>query len=103
MRSGQRPRRHADRPDRLDRPGPSGAEPVEGARAIRRIHRLLHPDIFWHLDVYWAQTAGADPAEVLSELMTRIGSIHWKDGPAVHGEPMTALERRSISRESYVR
>jgi sugar phosphate isomerase/epimerase len=28
---------------------------------------------------------------VLSELDRRIGSIHWKDGPAVHGEPMTAL------------
>jgi sugar phosphate isomerase/epimerase len=78
-------------------------EPVEGESAILRTHRLLHPDIFWQLDVYWAHTVGADPAEVLLELMRRIGSIHSKDGPAVHGEPMTALERRSMSRESCVR
>jgi sugar phosphate isomerase/epimerase len=71
-------------------------EPVEGERPIRLLHRSLHPDIFWQLDVYWAQTAGVDPADVLSELMPRIGSIHWKDGPAVHGEPMTALGRGNV-------
>ena len=30
---------------------------------------------------------------VLAELGPRIGSLHLKDGPAVHGEPMTALGR----------
>ena len=68
-------------------------EPVGGEPAIRRIHRELPPEIFWQLDVYWARTAGADPAGVLAELGPRIGSIHWKDGPAVHGQPMTALGR----------
>ena len=53
-----------------------------------------HPDIFWQLDVYWARTGGADPAAVVAELGPRIGSLHLKDGPAVHGEPMTALGRR---------
>ena len=71
-------------------------EPVEGERPIRLLHESLHPDIFWQLDVYWAQTGGADPAGVLSELMARIGSLHWKDGPAVHGEPMTALGRGRV-------
>lgn len=71
-------------------------EPVEGERPIRLLHETLHPDIFWQLDVYWAQTAGADPASVLSELMPRVGSIHWKDGPAVHGEPMTVLGRGKV-------
>jgi sugar phosphate isomerase/epimerase len=66
-------------------------EPVDGERPIRLFHELLHPDIFWQLDVYWARTAGTDPAEALSELGPRLGSLHWKDGPAVHGEPMTAL------------
>ena len=68
-------------------------EALDGERPIRLFHALLHPDIFWQLDIYWAQTAGVAPADVLPELMPRIGSIHWKDGHAVHGEPMTALGR----------
>ncbi len=66
-------------------------EPVEGVTPIRLFHESLHPDISWQLDVYWARTAGVDPADVLRELGPRVGSLHWKDGPAVHGEPMTAL------------
>jgi sugar phosphate isomerase/epimerase len=68
-------------------------EPVEGESPIRLLHESLVPDIFWQLDVYWARTGGADPAVVLAELGPRIGSLHLKDGPAVHGEPMTALGR----------
>ena len=66
-------------------------EPVEGERPIRLLHEGLNPDIFWQLDVYWAQTAGADPATALAELGPRVRSIHWKDGPCTHGRPMTAL------------
>jgi sugar phosphate isomerase/epimerase len=66
-------------------------EPVEGERPIRLFHELLHPNLFWQLDVYWARTAGADPVAVLAELAPRIRSLHLKDGPAVHGRPMTAL------------
>jgi sugar phosphate isomerase/epimerase len=66
-------------------------DPVEGEFPIGLFHESLAPEIFWQLDVYWAKTAGADPAAVLSKLAQRIGSIHWKDGPAVHGAPMTAL------------
>jgi sugar phosphate isomerase/epimerase len=71
-------------------------EPVGGERPIRLLHESLHPDIFWQLDVYWAQTGGADPATVIQELLPRIGSLHLKDGPAVHGEPMTALGRGAV-------
>jgi sugar phosphate isomerase/epimerase len=71
-------------------------EPIEGHSPIRLFHDSLHPDIFWQLDVYWAQTAGADPADILTDLMPRVGSLHWKDGPAVHGEPMTALGRGKV-------
>ena len=66
-------------------------EPLDGVRPIRRLHELLHPDTFWQLDVYWAQVAGADPAEVVSELGPRLRSLHWKDGPCIPEEPMTAL------------
>ncbi len=66
-------------------------DPVDGTSLIRLFHEMLDPEIFWQLDVYWAQTAGADPARIIRELGPRIRSIHWKDGPAVHGQPMTAL------------
>lgn len=68
-------------------------EPVDGKMPIQMFNESLHPDIFWQLDVYWARTAGADPAAIVRELMPRLGSLHWKDGPAAHGEPMTALGR----------
>jgi sugar phosphate isomerase/epimerase len=71
-------------------------EPLEGKLPIRLLHERLSPEIFWQLDVYWAQTAGAEPTDVLSELGSRIGSLHLKDGPTVHGEPMTALGRGKV-------
>jgi sugar phosphate isomerase/epimerase len=71
-------------------------EPVEGKRPIRLFHEALSPDIFWQMDVYWAQTGGVDPADVVLDLMPRLGSLHWKDGPAVHGEPMTVLGRGKV-------
>lgn len=46
--------------------------------------------------MYWAQTAGADPAGVLSELSPRVRSIHLKDGPCIHGRPMTPLGQGKI-------
>jgi sugar phosphate isomerase/epimerase len=66
-------------------------EPLAGVRPIRLLHEELHPDVFWQLDVYWAQTAGADPAAVVAELGTRVRSVHWKDGPCVQGQPMVPL------------
>jgi sugar phosphate isomerase/epimerase len=71
-------------------------EPVEGVLPIRRLHESLHPDVFWQLDIYWARTAGVEPSEVIRELIPRIRSLHLKDGPAVHGEPMTALGRGAV-------
>ena len=71
-------------------------ESVEGESPIRLFHESLHSDIFWQMDIYWAQTAGVDPAAGLLELGSRIGSLHWKDGPAVHGEPMTALGQGKV-------
>ncbi|MFO0843507.1 MAG: sugar phosphate isomerase/epimerase [Gemmataceae bacterium] len=71
-------------------------EPLAGDRPIRLLHEGLSPDVFWQLDVYWAQTAGADPAAVLAELGPRVRSIHWKDGPCAHGLPMTALGKGKV-------
>jgi sugar phosphate isomerase/epimerase len=72
-------------------------EPVGGDRPIRLLHEALDPDVFWQLDVYWAQTGGADPAAVVAELGPRVRSVHWKDGPCAHGRPMTALGRGRVN------
>ncbi len=71
-------------------------ETVEGELPIRLLHERLRPEIFWQLDVYWAQTGGADPAVAALSLGSRLGSLHWKDGPTTHGEPMTALGRGRV-------
>lgn len=71
-------------------------EPLGGDRPIWMLLDALHPDVFWQLDVYWAQTAGADPAAAAAELGPRLRSVHWKDGPCAHGRPMTALGRGEV-------
>ena len=66
-------------------------EPIDGDIPIRLYDATLDPSIFFQIDVYWAQTAGADPVSVVGEFRSRIGSLHLKDGPAIHNEPMRAL------------
>jgi sugar phosphate isomerase/epimerase len=78
-------------------------ELLEGVLPIRLLHEGLTPDVFWQLDVYWAQTAGADPAAVVAELGQRVKSIHWKDGSFVRGEPMTALGRGNVDSPQILR
>lgn len=41
------------------------------------------PDLLLELDVYWAQTGGADPATLADRLGPRLRALHLKDGPAV--------------------
>lgn len=42
----------------------------------------LDPAVQIELDVYWAQTAGQDPAALLRQLGPRATRLHMKDGPA---------------------
>ena len=58
-------------------------EPLEGKLPIRLLHERLPPEISWQLDVYSAQTAGADPTGVLSEPGSRVESIHLVDIPGI--------------------
>lgn len=57
-------------------------------------------DVFWdhldrsvvaELDIYWAQVAGCDPAQVIADLGPRAQLVHVKDGPLVVDQPMTAV------------
>ena len=64
---------------------------VEGRPAHQHLRGCLSPEVFFEIDAYWAQTAGADPAAILRDLGPRVPLIHLKDGPAVQGQPMLAL------------
>jgi sugar phosphate isomerase/epimerase len=69
-------------------------EPINGLYPYRMFQEILDPDVFLEIDVYWVRTAGLDPASIIAELETptpRIQFLHLKDGPAAHGETMTAL------------
>lgn len=52
---------------------------------------FLEPTIGFELDVYWAQTAGVDPALAAKELGKRAPLLHIKDGPATMDGDMTAV------------
>lgn len=52
---------------------------------------LLEPTIGFEVDVYWAKTAGVDPAAMLRELGSRAPLLHIKDGPATMDADMTAV------------
>ena len=51
----------------------------------------LESDIFFEVDVYWVQTAGQNPIEVVRRLGSRAPLLHLKDGPCQIEAPMTAL------------
>ncbi len=52
---------------------------------------FLDPTIGFEVDVYWALTAGVNPATMLKELGKRAPLLHIKDGPAVMDADMTAV------------
>jgi sugar phosphate isomerase/epimerase len=51
----------------------------------------LDPDVFFEVDVYWVQTAGQNPVEIVRRLGPRAPLLHVKDGPCQIEAPMTAL------------
>lgn len=76
---------------------------VEGSYPYQLLHQLLPSSVFMELDVYWARTAGLDPVRMLDELGTRVAMLHLKDGPAMHGQPMTALGDGVVNIPAIVR
>ena len=66
-------------------------QPVENRIPVDVMLEHLDPDVFFEVDVYWVQTAGLDPAEVVRRLGARAPLLHVKDGPCQLEAPMTAL------------
>ncbi len=54
--------------------------PVDGVPGYRLLDELIDPSITWEVDVYWAQVAGADPAEMVRDLGARVTALHVQDG-----------------------
>jgi sugar phosphate isomerase/epimerase len=67
------------------------AQQVDGVPALEALAAALDPAVFLEVDVYWAATGGADVPALLGRLGDRVKYLHVKDGPAVLGEPMTAV------------
>ena len=66
-------------------------QPVENRVPVDVMLEHLDPDVFFEVDVYWMQTAGQNPVEVVRRLGSRAPLLHVKDGPCQIDAPMTAL------------
>ena len=64
---------------------------VENRRTTDIMLEHLSPDVFLEVDVYWVQTAGENPADMVRRLGARAPLLHIKDGPCQMDAPMTAL------------
>ncbi|HEU4427639.1 MAG TPA: sugar phosphate isomerase/epimerase [Myxococcota bacterium] len=64
----------------------------DGSAAFDGLVAHLDPAVELELDIYWAKTAGRDPAAEIARHGARVTRLHLKDGPADKPEsPMTAL------------
>ena len=64
----------------------------DGRPALLHLFEHLAPSVFAEVDIYWAQVGGSDPKELVTELGSRVGLLHVKDGPADEPpSPMVAV------------
>lgn len=68
----------------------------DGRSAHELLREYTEPTVNFELDVYWAKTGGADPVAEVKKLGARAPLLHIKDGPAVKGQPMTAVGAGSV-------
>jgi sugar phosphate isomerase/epimerase len=65
--------------------------PVEGRPALWHLVASLDPTVHIELDVYWAQTGGVNPVDLVTALGPRADLLHLKDGPCTMEAAMTPL------------
>jgi sugar phosphate isomerase/epimerase len=71
-------------------------QPVENRIPTDVMLEHLDPDVFFEVDVYWVQTAGQNPVEVVRRFGSRAPLLHVKDGPCQIEAPMTALGEGAV-------
>lgn len=77
-------------------------EQVEDRIPADMMLEYLDPDVFFEVDVYWVQTAGQNPVEVVRRFGSRAPYLHIKDGPCQIEAPMTALGEGVVDIPSVV-
>ena len=69
---------------------------------LRGLARVgLEPQL--EVDLYWAQTAGVNPADLLRDLGPSVKHVHVKDGPCTKTDPMTAVGTGVVDIDSALR
>ncbi len=63
---------------------------VAGRYVYEHMLDHLQPNVMFEIDVYWVQTGGPHPAQIVKQFGRRAPLLHIKDGPCVTGQPMTA-------------
>lgn len=61
----------------------------DGRPALLHLFDHLAPTVFAEVDIYWAQVGGVDPKDLVTQLGSRVGLLHVKDGPA--DEPASSM------------
>jgi sugar phosphate isomerase/epimerase len=79
---------------------------VENKRVYQHMLDALDKNIGFEIDVYWAQTAGVEPAAMIRELGKRAPLLHIKDGLATRQDPKMAVgdgkvDMRAIAEASH--
>lgn len=64
---------------------------IDGKWGYDLMFEQTSPKVFAEIDVYWVATGKADPAGIVKQFGKRAPLLHIKDGPAVQGEPHTAV------------
>lgn len=63
----------------------------------------LCPKAFLEVDIYWVQTAGQDPAQVVLRYANRVDLLHIKDGPCDRKLNMTAVGKGKVDVAAAIR
>jgi sugar phosphate isomerase/epimerase len=64
---------------------------IDGRPAFDLFVEALDPRAVLEVDIYWAQTGGADPAALVKGLGPRVPLLHVKDGPCTREDAMVAV------------
>lgn len=75
----------------------------DGTAGWDRFWSRTGDEVVAEVDLYWATTAGVDPAGVVSDLGERVVAVHIKDGPAQPGHSQTPLGTGKAAPEAALR
>jgi sugar phosphate isomerase/epimerase len=76
---------------------------ADGTPAYKVMLQHADPRVFFELDVYWIQTGGCNPAEVVAEFGKRAPLLHIKDGPCQQNQPMTPVGEGQVDIPAVVK